>query len=236
MSTPNLDPAEIARFDGFAARWWDPDGEMRALHAMNPVRLAYIDRHCALAGRRVLDVGCGGGILAEAMAGLGAEVTGIDASAEALAVARSHAVATGVQVRYEEATAEAWAETHAGSYAAVTCMELLEHVPDPAGLVAACARLAAPGGWVFFSTINRTWMARALAIGAAEHLLGLVPRGTHRHDRFVRPSELAAWGRAAGLDAVDVTGVVFDPLAWRFREAACVEVNYMAAFRREAAA
>ncbi len=227
VPAPNTDPREVARFDALAQRWWDPEGPMRALHWINPARLDYVASRCSLEGRRVLDVGCGGGLLAEALAEHGAQVTGIDLSGGALAVARLHAAERGLAIDYRQVSAEALAEEAPEAFDVVICMELLEHVPDLAALVQACARLARPGGHLFFSTLNRTLRAYLTAILGAEYLLGLLPRGTHDYGRFIRPSELARWLRAAGLELVDLRGLVFDPLARRFRLGRDVAVNYL---------
>jgi 2-polyprenyl-6-hydroxyphenyl methylase/3-demethylubiquinone-9 3-methyltransferase len=235
----NVDPAETARFGELADTWWDPSGPSRPLHLLNPVRLAWVlERSGGVAGRRVLDVGCGAGLLAEALAAAGAQVSAIDASPEALAAARLHRHESGLTVDYQEATAEEWAEGHPGGYDVVTCMELIEHVPDPASLVDACARLLRPGGDLFLSTINRTPKAWLLAVVAAEYVLGMLPRGTHDYRRLVRPSELAAWGRAAGLSLESLCGLRFNPLTERFSRERGVDVNYMAHLRcaREQAA
>jgi len=223
----NLDPAELARFERLADRWWDRDGEFRPLHDLNAGRLAYLRERVVLAGRRVLDVGCGGGLLAEALAGDGAEVTGIDASTGALAAARAHAAAGGLRIAYEQATAEAWAEQHAHGYDLITCMELIEHVPDPPALVGACARLVRPGGDLVFSTINRSVRAYLLAVLGAEYVLGLLPRGTHDFARFVRPSELAGWLRARGCSVADLRGLVYNPFSRACKPTAEVAVNYL---------
>ena len=228
--TPNVDDAEVARFSALASRWWDPDGELRPLHLLNPVRTGYVADRVRLAGAKVVDVGCGGGLLSESLAARGANVLGIDASEEALAAAREHLDASGLDVEYRATTAEALAESQPGHFDLVTCMELVEHVPDGAALVAACARLARPGGSVVFSTISRTPKAYALAIVAAEYVLGMLPRGTHDYARFVRPSELARWGRSADLRLCDVTGVAWSALASRFRLRRDPSVNYLATF------
>src|SRR5512145_2616111 len=195
----NVDQAELRKFGDLAARWWDPQGPMRPLHDINPVRLAWIERLAPLAGRRVLDVGCGGGVLAEAMAQRGAAVTGIDLAVKPLRVAQLHALESGAQVEYREASAESLAAEQPAAFDVVTCMEMLEHVPEPASIVAACARLVRPGGRVFFSTINRNAKAFLFAIVGAEHVLKLLPKGTHEYAKFVRPSELAQACRDAGL-------------------------------------
>jgi 2-polyprenyl-6-hydroxyphenyl methylase/3-demethylubiquinone-9 3-methyltransferase len=231
----NADAAELAKFSAVAHRWWDPDSEFAPLHAMNPLRLAWIDRACGgLAGKRVLDVGCGGGILAESMVGKGARVTGIDLSEKALGVAKLHRLESGVAVDYRLIAAEAFAVEAPGTFDAVTCMELLEHVPDPASTVGACARLVRPGGVVVFATINRNPKSYALAILGAEYLLRLLPRGTHDWQRFIRPAELAQFGRRAGLELCELVGMAFNPLTRSFRLEADTSVNFIAAFRRAA--
>ena len=230
----NVDEAEVARFSALASRWWDPDGEFRPLHQLNPVRTGYVADRVRLAGAKVVDVGCGGGLLSESLAARGAEVLGIDASEEALAAAREHLDASGLDIEYRATTAEALAESQPGHFDLVTCMELVEHVPDGAALVASCSRLARPGGTVVFSTISRTPKAYALAIVAAEYVLGMLPRGTHDYARFVRPSELARWGRAAHLRLNDVTGVAWSVTAGGFRLRRDPSVNYMATFEAPA--
>lgn len=228
----NLDAAEVERFEALAARWWDPRSEFGALHRINPLRLGYIAARASLAGNRVADIGCGGGLLAEAMARVGADVTGVDAGESAITVARAHAAASGVALRYEIATAEALAEREAGQYDIVTCLELLEHVPRPAAVVAACARLARPSGNVFFSTLNRNPKSFLFGIVGAEYVLGLVPRGTHEYERFIRPSELAAWARAAQLEVADLTGLHYQPLTDQYSLGGNVDVNYLMHCRR----
>ena len=224
---PNVDSAEIARFDALANRWWDPQGEMAALHALNPVRLAWIEAHAELAGAEALDVGCGGGLLAEALAARGARVTGIDVSQKALEVARLHLVESGLAVSYDYASAEDYAERRPGAFDLVTCMELLEHVPDPKSTVSACAQLLRPGGRAFFATLNRNPKSYLLAIVGAEYLLGLLPRGTHDYARFIRPAELAACCRSAALRPEAIGGIAYDPLTSRFRLSHDCDVNYL---------
>ncbi|MBS1269580.1 MAG: Ubiquinone biosynthesis O-methyltransferase [Gammaproteobacteria bacterium] len=224
----NVDAEEIQKFEKLASRWWDPHGEFKPLHDINPLRLGYIDERAPLAGKRVLDVGCGGGLLTEAMAALGARVTGIDKGDAPLAVARLHLKESGREVEYQTASAEEWAEVHDGEYDVVTCLELLEHVPDPASTVAACSRLAAPGGAVFFSTINRNPKAWLFAVVGAEYLLNLLPRGTHDYARLIKPSELDAWCRHAGLQIRDMTGMHYSPLTREYRLAPGLDVNYIA--------
>jgi len=232
----NVDPAEIARFQAAASRWWDPEGEMRPLHDLNPVRLDYVERGAALKGHDVLDVGCGGGLLAEAMALKGARVVGLDLASDLLQVAELHALETGVRLTYRLESAEQHAATQQSAYDLVTCMEMLEHVPDPAAIVAALATLVRPGGHVFLSTINRTPRAFALAVVGAEYLLRLLPPGTHTYERFIRPSELSAWAKAAGLTVIDVSGLDYDPFSRRTRLTADARVNYLMHLRRPAAA
>lgn len=227
-TTANANEQEIRKFSDAASRWWDPDGEFQPLHAINPLRLGYVQRHAPLAGRDVLDVGCGGGILAEAMAACGARVTGIDLSAESLEVARLHALETGLEIDYRDVAVEHLAEETPGAFDVVTCMELLEHVPDPESVVAACTRLVRPGGHLFFSTLNRTRKAWLFAIVGAEYVLGLLPRGTHDHARFIRPSELAAWCRHAGAEMDDLTGLTYNPVSREYRLTRDTDVNYLA--------
>ena len=232
----NTDPEEVEKFDALAARWWDPDGAFKPLHDINPLRLAFVeasvDGGAGLAGKTVLDVGCGGGILAEAMASRGAAVTGIDASEGALATARLHLKESGVDVDYIHTTGEQMADERPGAFDVVTCMELLEHVPDPASLVGACARLVRPGGDVIFSTINRNPKAYLLAVIGAEYVLGLLPRGTHDYGKFIRPSELDAWSRGAGLTLEALEGLTYNPMTRRYRLSGDVDVNYLARLRR----
>ena len=223
----NVDPAELAKFSELASRWWDPHGAFRPLHDINPLRLEWIDQRAGLAGKTVLDVGCGGGILAEAMAARGARVTGIDLSENSLRVAELHRLESGADVTYESASAEAFAAHHPGEFDVVTCMELLEHVPEPASVVAACARLARPGGQVFFSTINRNPKSYLFAVVGAEYLLRLLPRGTHDYLRFIKPSELARFAREAGLRAEEVLGMTYNPLSRQYRLGPDTDVNYL---------
>lgn len=233
MQTANADPEELAKFGEIAHSWWDPNGEFRPLHQMNPLRLAWISSHTALAGRRVLDVGCGGGILAEAMARQGADVLGIDLSPKPLAVAELHALEQGAaHLQYREVAVEALATEQPAAFDVVTCMEMLEHVPDPASVVRACAALVKPGGHVFFSTLNRNPKSYLLAILAAEHLLRLLPRGTHDHARFIRPSELARFAREAGLATTEAQGMTYNPLTQRFALTPDTGVNYLLACTR----
>jgi 2-polyprenyl-6-hydroxyphenyl methylase/3-demethylubiquinone-9 3-methyltransferase len=233
--TVNVDPAEIAKFSELAHRWWDPSSEFRPLHEINPLRLDYIDRKAKLAGKAVLDVGCGGGILTEAMAERGARVSGIDMSERALKVAQLHLYESGRSVDYRLVSAEALAEEEPGRFDVVTCMELLEHVPDPQSTVSACASLLRPGGFAFFSTIARNPKAYLYAILGAEYLLKLLPRGTHDYAKFVRPSELAAMCRRAGLEVTDVIGMTYNPLTRRYALEPDTSVNYIMHCRNEQA-
>jgi 2-polyprenyl-6-hydroxyphenyl methylase/3-demethylubiquinone-9 3-methyltransferase len=231
--TINADPAELAKFSELAHRWWDPESEFRPLHQINPLRLEWIQSHAGLSGKRVLDVGCGGGILADAMARKGAEVLGIDLAAKALKVAQLHALEAQTQgVEYREVSVESLAAEQPGSFDVVTCMEMLEHVPDPASVVRACGQLVKPGGWVFFSTINRNPKAFVFAILGAEYLLNLLPRGTHEYLKFIRPSELAGYGRRAGLELVDTRGMEYNPITKRYRLSRDTAVNYLFATQR----
>lgn len=231
-ASANVDRAEVNKFEQLAARWWDPNSEFKPLHQINPLRLDYIDERAALAGKRVIDVGCGGGILAESMAKRGAVVTGIDAGQAALTVAKLHALEANVQVDYQQTTAEAYAAEHAGQFEVVTCLEMLEHVPDPAAVIRACAELAQPGAELFFSTINRNPKAYALAIVGAEYLLKLLPKGTHDYRKFIRPSELGRWLRGAGLDLVGVTGMSYNPLTRQYKLGKDTDVNYLVHARK----
>ena len=229
----NADPAELAKFSELAHRWWDPDSEFRPLHQINPLRLDWINHLSPLQGLRVLDVGCGGGVLSDSMARTGAEVTGIDLATKALRVARLHALeAQTPHIQYREISVEALAQEVPASFDTVTCMEMLEHVPDPQSVVSACARLVKPGGWVFFSTINRNAKAFALAIVGAEYLLEMLPRGTHEYAKFIRPSELAAACRNAGLDILHTRGMQYNPLTSRYWLSGDTSVNYLFATRR----
>jgi 2-polyprenyl-6-hydroxyphenyl methylase/3-demethylubiquinone-9 3-methyltransferase len=231
----NADPAELAKFQSFAARWWDPTSDFRPLHEINPLRLDWIDGLATLAGKRALDVGCGGGILSESMAKRGAQVTGIDLGDKLLKVAELHGLESGVSVRYERSSAEELAQRLPASFDVVTCMEMLEHVPDPESVVRACAQLAKPGGWVFFSTINRNPKSFLFAIVGAEYVLNLLPKGTHQFEKFIRPSELAGWARGSGLGSVESVGLAYNPLSRAYRLArGDLSVNYLVAFRKAA--
>ncbi|NOR19491.1 MAG: bifunctional 2-polyprenyl-6-hydroxyphenol methylase/3-demethylubiquinol 3-O-methyltransferase UbiG [Xanthomonadales bacterium] len=226
-TTSNVDPAEQKKFDRIAATWWDPDGESQPLHDLNPARLAYILDRVEIAAEEVIDVGCGGGILSESLAGQGANVTGIDIAEKALSVARLHLHESGFKVDYQHSTAESWAQQHPGSARVVTCMEMLEHVPDPVSVVTACAAMLAPGGHLFMSTLNRNPVSFAVAILGGEHIARVVPKGTHQYDRFIKPSELSQWLRAAGMKVEEITGIHYNPLERTARTGGHVRVNYL---------
>jgi 2-polyprenyl-6-hydroxyphenyl methylase / 3-demethylubiquinone-9 3-methyltransferase len=228
----NVDAAEVAKFDALASRWWDPDGEFRPLHEINPLRLDWIRQHVDFVGTRVLDIGCGGGILAESMAMAGAHVTGIDMAEGPLSVARLHQVESGAEVEYEQATAEEMATRHPGQYDVVTCLEMLEHVPSPSRVIASVAELVRPGGHVFFSTINRNAKSFLFAIVGAEYILKLLPAGTHEYQKFIRPSELESWARAASLQHRASMGMHYNPLTSEYTLGANVDVNYLMYFQR----
>jgi 2-polyprenyl-6-hydroxyphenyl methylase/3-demethylubiquinone-9 3-methyltransferase len=224
----NVDPQEVAKFEALATRWWDRDGEFKPLHDINPLRANFIDELSPVASARLVDVGCGGGILSEAMAQRGAEVTGIDMGEAPLSVARKHLEISGLDIDYRQCTAEQLAAEQPAHYDVVSCLEMLEHVPDPASVVAACADLAKPGASLYFSTINRNPKAFLFAVVGAEHLLKLLPAGTHEYEKFIKPSELAAWIRAAGLQMREMTGLVYNPITRRYRlNERDVSVNYM---------
>jgi 2-polyprenyl-6-hydroxyphenyl methylase/3-demethylubiquinone-9 3-methyltransferase len=231
--TLNADPAELAKFSELAHRWWDPESEFKPLHQINPLRLGWIRSHAPLEGREVLDVGCGGGILADSMARAGANVLGIDLAGKPLRVAQLHALEAGTRnVSYREVSVEALAAERPASFDVVTCMEMLEHVPDPASVVKACANLAKPGGHVFFSTLSRNPKSFLFAIVGAEYLLNLVPRGTHEYLKLIRPSELAAWCRQAGLATAEMKGLEYNPFTQRYRLTGDTSVNYLIATRK----
>jgi len=232
--SPNVDSDEIRKFAAQTPHWWNPQGEFKGLHDINPLRLQYIDARSPLAGKRVLDVGCGGGLLSEGMAIRQARVTGIDAGNAPLEVARRHAATQGLAISYRQITAEELADSQAGSFDIVTCMELLEHVPNPASVVSACRHLVKPGGDVFFATVNRTLRAFVLAIVAAEYLLGIVKRGTHRYRRLVRPEEIDRWATRAGLVRRDLTGLQYNPVLKKKRLGGSTKVNYLMHFIRPA--
>ena len=227
QSARNVDAAELAKFEALAERWWDPKSEFRPLHDINPLRLNYIDERVGLKGKKVIDIGCGGGLVSEGMARRGATVTGIDLGEAPLAVARLHAQKDGIEVEYLNITAEEIAAERAGQYDAVTCLEMLEHVPDPGAVIAACAKLVKPGGQVFFSTINRNPKAFVLAIVGAEYILRLLPRGTHEYAKLIKPSELAGWARDAGLQLKDTCGMQYNPFTAQASLNRDVSVNYL---------
>mgnify|MGYP001824595933 FL=1 len=223
----NIDPLEQQKFDRIAASWWDPDGESRPLHDLNPARLAFINDKIDLKGKKVVDVGCGGGILTESMAGLGADVTGIDVAAKALSVAKLHLHESGYIVNYQQGTAESWAEKNPASATVVTCMEMLEHVPDPSSVVKACTDMLVPGGHLFMSTLNRTPLSFAVAILGGEYITRIIPKGTHQYDRFIKPSELCEWIRGSGLKVKEIRGIHYNPLERTAYTGGHVKVNYL---------
>jgi len=231
-TTDNVDLAELAKFNSLASRWWDTEGEFGALHEINPLRLDWIRQHTKLAGCKAVDIGCGGGILAESMAAAGAAVTGIDMAEGPLAVARLHRLESGIEVDYRESTAEALAEAEPGAYDVVTCLEMLEHVPDPSQVVRSCAELVRPGGHIFFSTINRSPKSFLFAIVGAEYVLRLLPRGTHEYEKFIRPSELETWSRQAGLELRSSIGMHYNPLTKEYSLGPNLDVNYLMYFQR----
>ncbi|MBU3720816.1 MAG: bifunctional 2-polyprenyl-6-hydroxyphenol methylase/3-demethylubiquinol 3-O-methyltransferase UbiG [Burkholderiaceae bacterium] len=228
----NVDRAELEKFSALASRWWDPNSEFRPLHQINPLRLDWIDQLAQVKGKRIVDVGCGGGILAESMARLGATVKGIDLAEKPLKVAQLHGLESGIKVDYEAIAAEALAEREAGQYDIVTCMEMLEHVPQPSETIAACSRLVKPGGWVFFSTINRNPKSFLFAIIGAEYVLRILPKGTHEYAKFIKPSELADAARDAGLDLKEMLGMGYNPITQVYSLTRDTSVNYLMAYRR----
>ncbi len=230
----NIDPVEIRKFEDLASRWWDRGGEFKPLHDINPIRLNFINTGSPLAGKSVLDVGCGGGILSEAMARCGAKVTGIDMGKAPLSVARLHAMEEDLEIDYRQIPAEQLAAEQPQQYDVVTCMEMLEHVPDPGSIIQACHDLVKPGGSVYFSTINRNPKAYAMAIVGAEYIMKMLPRGTHDYSKFIRPSELDRWARNAALQLVDIAGISYNPFTRMFRQSQDVDVNYMSHYQRPA--
>ena len=228
----NVDPAEVAKFDALASSWWDEEGESKPLHQLNPVRLSYIDTRSQLHGKQAIDVGCGGGILTEALAKSSAIATGIDMGEMPLKIAKLHALEAELKIDYQQITAEEKAEQAAGEFDVVTCMEMLEHVPDPASIIKACSDLVTPGGDVFFSTLNRHPKAYLVAVLGAEYVMKMLPKGTHDYQRFIKPSEMAAWCRQAGLEVTDITGLNYNPLTKSFKLGDDVKVNYLMHCRR----
>lgn len=228
MTKNNIDPQELSKFDAVAARWWDPEGECKPLHQLNPLRLHFIEQQTEIAGKRVLDIGCGGGLLSEAMASRGATVTAIDMAPAPLSVAKLHLLESGLKVDYQQISAEELAEQQPHEFEVITCMELLEHVPEPASLIQACANMLKPGGHLFLSTLNRNAKSFIEAIIGAEYLLKMLPKGTHRYDRFIRPSELARWCREAGIEIQDLKGMSYNPLSRQFSLSDNLNVNYLA--------
>lgn len=232
-STPNVDPNEIRKFEELAYRWWDTESEFKPLHDINPLRLNYIDDRAAIKGKQVIDVGCGGGILAESMARRGATVIGIDMGEAPLSVAQMHALESQIAVDYQQITAEDMAAQHAGQFDVVTCMEMLEHVPDPASVIAACAQMVKPNGHVFFSSINRNPKAFLMAIVGAEYIMNMLPKGTHEYGKFIKPSELEKAARSVGLKLRNITGLTYNPIFQSYRLSPDVDVNYMMHFTKE---
>jgi 2-polyprenyl-6-hydroxyphenyl methylase/3-demethylubiquinone-9 3-methyltransferase len=231
-ATENVHLHEINKFGAMAERWWDTQGEFKTLHDINPLRIQFIQSYADIAGKRIVDVGCGGGILTEGLAKLGADAMGIDLSEELIDIADLHGLESGVNAHYQKISAEALAQQQPGSFDHVTCMEMLEHVPDPGSIISACAKLVKPGGMVFFSTLNRKPKAYLLAIVAAEHILQMLPKGTHDYKTFIKPSELSQSARAAGLELQDMAGIEYNPLSKRFSLGKDIDVNYIAAFKR----
>ena len=231
-ATDNVHQHEINKFGSMAERWWDTQGEFKTLHDINPLRIEFIQSYADIAGKRIVDVGCGGGILTEGLAKFGADVLGIDLSEELIDIADLHGLESGVNAHYQKISAEALAQQQPGSFDHVTCMEMLEHVPDPGSIISACATLVKPGGMVFFSTLNRKPKAYLLAIVAAEHLLQMLPKGTHDYKTFIKPSELSQSARAAGLELQGMVGIEYNPFNKRFSLGKDIDVNYIAAFKR----
>lgn len=230
----NIDPAEIARFDSLAHRWWDKNGAMKALHDINPLRANYIDQHANIAGKTVLDVGCGGGILSEALAQRGAQVTGIDAGSEPINVAQLHLLESELDISYYHSTAENFAQQHSASFDVISCLEMLEHVPDPQSVIHACAALCKPGGQLFFSTINRNAKAWLMMIVGAEYVMNMVPKGTHTYNKLIRPAELSRWLRQAGLEVTEIRGMEYKPLSQQYVLGDNCDVNYFVRARKKA--
>jgi len=231
-TTENVRPEEINKFGALAERWWDPKGEFNTLHAVNPLRTAFIQKYTNIANQQILDVGCGGGILSEALAKLDGQVVGIDLSKDLVEIANLHSLKSKLKIDYQKVSAEALVENSPESFDCITCMEMLEHVPKPASVIDACARLVKPGGTVFFSTLNRQWKAWLLAIVGAEYLMRMIPKGTHDYKTFIKPSELTHWARQAGLEIQAITGIEYNPLIKRFRLGEDIDVNYIAVYKK----
>ena len=231
-TTENVHLHEINKFGSLAERWWDPQGEFKTLHDINPLRISFIKKYAEINGKKIVDVGCGGGILSEGLAKKGAEVTGIDLSEELIEIADLHGLESGVNVTYKKISAEALAEEQTENFDHVTCMEMLEHVPDPSSIVSACVKMVKPGGYVFFSTLNRKPKAFLMAILGAEYILRMLPKGTHDYKTFIKPSELSQWARQAGLEMQGMTGIEYNPLNKRFNLGQDIDVNYIAAYQR----
>ena len=234
-TSENVHPEEINKFASLADRWWDPNGEFSTLHAINPLRTSYIQQFCDIENKRIVDVGCGGGILSEAMAKQGADVVGIDLSQDLIEIAELHSLESRIKIDYQRTSAESLADSSSESFDCVTCMEMLEHVPQPASIVEACSRLVKPGGTVFFSTLNRKWKAWMLAIVGAEYLMRMIPKGTHNYKTFIKPSELTRWARQSGLEIRAITGIEYNPLIKRFYLGKDIDVNYIAVFKKSEA-
>lgn len=232
LNTSNVDPAEIKKFEDLASRWWDKKGEFKPLHEMNPIRLNFINNGSPLSAKKVLDIGCGGGILSESMARCSAQVSAIDMGKAPLSVARLHAMEEELEIDYQQSTAEDFAEAHPAAFDVISCMEMLEHVPEPASVINACFNLCKPGGSIYFSTINRNPKSYALAIVGAEYILNMLPKGTHEYNKFIKPSELDEWAQQAGLELINISGVDYNPLTRLFRQSQNVDVNYMVHYKR----
>ena len=232
ITTDNSNPVEIEKFTASASQWWDPEGELKTLHQVNPLRLELVNKTCSLSNKKVLDVGCGGGIFSESMAAIGADVTAIDLGKELIDIADLHSLDSGVNVNYQCISVEGLAEQQNSTFDVVTCMEMLEHVPDPSSIIQACSKLVKPGGYVFFSTLNRNPKSYLLSIVVAEYMLGMLPKGTHDYSSFIKPSELAAWSRQAGLELIDSRGVEYRPLSQSFTMTSDISMNYICVFKK----
>jgi len=232
MTTDNSNPVEIEKFSSKASHWWDPEGELKTLHQVNPLRLELVNKTCSLSNKKVLDVGCGGGILSESMAAIGADVTAIDLGKELIDIADLHSLDSGIHVNYQCMSIETLAEQQNSTFDVVTCMEMLEHVPDPSSIIHACSKLVKPGGYVFFSTLNRNPKSYLLSVVVAEYMLGMLPKGTHNYSSFIKPSELAAWARQAGLELIDSQGIEYRPLSQSFAMTDDISINYICVFKK----